>query len=799
MDRQVTKTVLAAAMVVLVTATSNLAMAADDPENVVEVKTVEELKAALAVAAKDSTIKLADNTYEIDETLYVTNGMTLVGADRSTCVLKCVTKNLRPLVYLAQGAIANLTVTGVSCTDTWKNGGGVLVASPGGEIEGCAVINNELKGANCSGAGIHSSAKVIVSNSVISNNVCGTTTSGSGGGLTCSSKAAADSLLCNCLIADNFAANAGGGILFSLIDGVKVVNCTFAGNSTMSEAGAFHINNANYECFVNCVFARNSLSSGGPCWSGYNTKDQYRAYSTHNCFDGDYATFGDSPTQGTVLFADAANGDYHLVLQDCARGAGIKTDDTPTTDLDGVPLADPPDAGCFQYVMPTVFSCSGAFGPQKAFPDVAITFEGMAENAPDGAELSYAWALVDSTFRTNVIEGETIATPIGTPGVYSVSLSVTATMPGERPQTVFCALPERLEIYARTNYVTCAKTDSASFPYDRPDIAATNWFDLVGGLLDGSTVVFDEGVHQLTGVVSVDGRWTVVGQGIDRTVLQAAYHQCCVSVNAAGAKVSGMTFRGGWVGNWQKGGSVYIGSRGGTVENCRMVGGECPKGQINAFDAGVHVAGDGSVVNCIIDHNTNGVNASSSAAVTLAGAGTLRNCLIWKNVQGSTESNVGVIHASAKATVENCTVVGNFSESTASNFVALLLNGTATVRNNIFAQNASVDTLADSSLAGVPNWRMAGAGYDVNVTNNIFSGSKNLGAGCLDATKLIFRSPEEGNFRQRVTSSGVDSGVLQPWMSGSVDLVGASRVYGKRPDLGCYECQTGYGLMLLVK
>lgn len=797
MDRQVTKTVLAAAMVVLVTTTSNLAMAADDPEDVVEVKTVEELKAALAAAAKDSTIRLADNTYEIDQTIYVTNGVSLVGSDRSKCVLKCVVQNVRPLVCLAQGTIVNLTVTGVDCTETWKDCGGVQVDSPGGEIDGCAVINNGLKGANCTGAGIYASAAVIISNTVISNNVSGKTSSGYGGGLVFAGKAA-DSLLCNCLIADNFAGIAGGGIEFKT-GGIKVVNCTFAGNSVTSGAGAFHIDSGNYECFVNCLFAKNSPASGGACWSGYTTTDQYRSYSTHNCFDGDYATFGDSPTQGTVLFADAANGDYHLGLQDCARGAGIKTDDTPTTDLDGVPLADPPDAGCFQYVMPTVFSCSGAFGPQKAFPDVAITFEGMAENAPVGAELNYAWSLVDSTFRTNVIEGETITTPIGTPGVYSVSLSVTATMPGERKQTVFCELPERLEIYARTNYVTCAKTDAAAFPYDRPDIAATNWFDLVGGLIDGSTVVFDEGVHQLTGVVSVDGRWTVVGQGIDRTVLQAAYHQCCVSVNAAGAKVSGMTFRGGWVGNWQKGGSVYIGSRGGTVENCRMVGGECPKGQINAFDAGVHVAGDGSVVNCIIDHNTNGVNASSSAAVTLAGAGTLRNCLIWGNVQGSTKSNVGVIHAGAKATVENCTVVGNFSESTASNFVALLLNGTATVRNNIFAQNASVDSLADSSLAGVPNWRMAGAGYDVNVTNNIFSGSKNLGAGCLDATKLIFRSPEEGNFHQRVKSSGVDSGILQPWMSGSVDLVGASRVYGKRPDLGCYECQTGYGLMLMVK
>lgn len=792
------KTVLAAVMVVLATATSNLVMAADDSENaVIEVKTVEELKAALATA-KNLTIKLADNTYEIDQTLYVTDGVTLVGSDRSKCVLKCVVKNLRPFVYLAQGAIVNLTVTGVNCTDTWKNGGGVEVAAPGGEIEGCAIINNGLKGANCTGAGIYASAQVIISNSVISNNVSGKTSSGYGGGLVFAGKAAADSLLCNCLIADNFAGIAGGGIEFKT-GGIKVINCTFAGNTVTSGAGAFHIDSGNYECFVNCVFARNSRATGGACWSGYTATDQYRSYSTHNCFDGDYATFGDSPTQGAVLFADAANGDYHLGLQDCARSAGIKTDETPAVDLDGVPLADPPDAGCFQFVMPTTFSCSGAFSPRKTFPDVAVTFEGSVEQAPEGAELSYAWTLVDSAFRTNVIEGKTVSSPVGTPGVYSVSLSVTATKAGEQPQTAFCALPERLEISARTNYVTCAKTDTAAFPYDRPDIAATNWFDLVGGLLDGSTVVFDEGVHQLTDVIAITGRWTVVGQGIDRTVLQAAYHQCCASVNASGSRMSGMTFRGGWVGNWQKGGSVYIGSSGGTVENCRMVGGICPKGQANAFDAGVHVAGGGSVINCIIDHNTNGVNASSSAAVTLAGAGTLRNCLIWENVQGSTKSSVGVIQAGANATVENCTVVGNFSESTASNFVALLLNGKAAVRNNIFAQNASVNTLADSTLAGVPNWRMAGAGYDVNVTNNIFSGSNALGTGCLDAAKLMFCGPEKGDFHQRVMSSGVNSGILLDWMPKAVDLVGAPRVYGKRPDLGCYECQTGFGFMFLLK
>lgn len=46
----------------------------------------------------------------------------------------------------------------------------------------------------------------------------------------------------------------------------------------------------------------------------------------------------------------------------------------------------------------------------------------------------------------------------------------------------------------------------------------------------------------------------------------------------------------------------------------------------------------------------------------------------------------------------------------------------------------------------------------------------------------------------------VGAGLYEPWMDGATDADGNPRVKGKRPDIGCYECQyLSGGMMLLLR
>ena len=79
------------------------------------------------------------------------------------------------------------------------------------------------------------------------------------------------------------------------------------------------------------------------------------------------------------------------------------------------------------------------------------------------------------------------------------------------------------------------------------------------------------------------------------------------------------------------------------------------------------------------------------------------------------------------------------------------------------------------------------------------AGSIDLGSNCVDGEKVGFKGADAGDFRIDAFSSCRNKGLFLDWMDGATDLDGNPRIFGKAPDIGCYECQVGPGLMLLMR
>ena len=75
------------------------------------------------------------------------------------------------------------------------------------------------------------------------------------------------------------------------------------------------------------------------------------------------------------------------------------------------------------------------------------------------------------------------------------------------------------------------------------------------------------------------------------------------------------------------------------------------------------------------------------------------------------------------------------------------------------------------------------------------------GAGCkteADSAK-VFKKPASGDYHLRSGSPAVNAGSNQDWMSDALDLDGASRIFGRQVDMGCYEFPNGLGTVIFMQ
>ena len=162
---------------------------------------------------------------------------------------------------------------------------------------------------------------------------------GEGGGVLCGT-------VIDCIITNNLAGHAASGVSRAVAR-----NCLIAGNRMTD-----HKSDESAVCggrFWNCTFADNRLTNGTKCRTFYDVID------LNNCLVDCVVTsdlvwnWNNTVTSGAV-FADAANGDYHLKPDSAGVAAGDLAYVMDETDLDGVARTTTKDGkttvncGCYE-------------------------------------------------------------------------------------------------------------------------------------------------------------------------------------------------------------------------------------------------------------------------------------------------------------------------------------------------------------------------------------------------------------------------------------------------------------------
>ena len=240
------------------------------------------------------------------------------------------------------------------------------------------------------------------------------------------------------------------------------------------------------------------------------------------------------------------------------------------------------------------------------------------------------------------------------------------------------------------------------------------------------------------------------------------------------------------------GGNFYIGSEGGMVSNCVVEAGVTSG---NAQAAGACLDG-GFVTHSIFrknrsDSGTAHWDGKWKGVLYMKGSSRVENCLFANN---SHTVPVVLIGLAGTSSIRNCTIVdtGLASTNQYCDVFAVL---------NIESQNATMQNVV---VAGVTNTIDGETcriiGYIARFQNGAFDGDvTSLPAGTITGTAAeFFEDYANGDYTPKTGGPLVDVVADYDGMA-SVDLAGNPRKFGKRVDIGCYECQKKPGFYIHVR
>ncbi|MBR1921301.1 MAG: hypothetical protein IJ829_04780 [Kiritimatiellae bacterium] len=543
---------------------------------------------------------------------------------------------------------------------------------------------------------------------------------------------------------------------------------------------------------------------------------------------GNNGTATDCVALDASPFRDAANLDFTLKPGSAPIDKGQNQSwMTGTADLAGNDRIynDTVDIGCYEY-SPGAFEAAVAASPATALgAGTPVTLTATADGAYTGA-LTFSWTVTDHDGGATVHSASgtdcasfTRAFPIGE---YDVSLIVS----DEGSQSLTVAEPLLFKVVPASVWV--ANGSTPAFPYDTKATAFGNLDDALAFAVDGMEIVFADGVYTNAAQSDVTVAVTIRGEnGAASTTLvstnftNGAYLMRLYDARAA---VRDMTLQGpGFqtrldgiaIGSHQNqwravnlasGGlladcvitnfagdyAVYCGNNAACVSNCLFTG------NTQAGWYGLVGGAEGSLyTHCRFLRNTlSGGNGVGVATGLLA---TMRNCLIAENTATTAAGSAWVVDVAVnngmdRGILESCTIVSNVNTlASCANPAVRLFSGY--VRNNLVAFNALADgTLKDfgfGSLAG----KEANATYNVTTT----AGTVEACTGSAVVADPLLKNVAAGNYTLKFTSPCKNAALAVEWMEGAVDLAGNPRIIGKVPDIGCFECATGTGLLLVVR
>lgn len=239
--------------------------------------------------------------------------------------------------------------------------------------------------------------------------------------------------------------------------------------------------------------------------------------------------------------------------------------------------------------------------------------------------------------------------------------------------------------------------------------------------------------------------------------------------------------------NYSAGSCVCL--RGGKASSCRFYR--------NNWNEGDHAAA--VFYGAVVDR----CEIVSNRAVT-AGGDTLKNCLIAFN-RVETRTDTPIIKGSGSTadkitTCENCTIVSNYAHGASWNWNNSTITIYSVVKNCILADN---DTVFEFGCDGTDATKATQVytTYYSGAINNSEKGTvfKDEGSKKISYADCKFQTVGGRPFMPKRKSCLVDAGADFGQTSANLDLAGASRVFGKAIDIGCYENhEPAPGLMLVI-
>ena len=675
--------------------------------------TIADIQSAIDNAQPGEVITLADGMYAFNQTLYVTNGVTLTGSGRDACILAgddSTPLSTALVVDHADACVKMLTISNITTT-TWYNYTGV-----GAQIKSGLLTQARVTASKAPAGGRTAGVTLEGSNAVMTqcmidhnegtggNNLGGVRIMGGGG------------TMANCLVWANAGVNAGG---VSLKPGpwapVKVVNCTIVGNTATTRGGGladepdYTWSGTNFygPVVVNTIIAGNTAPNNADIYFNFSEEKDWAA-TFFNCLCPT-VTYGTNAQTGEPLFVSAGTGDFHLQSGSPARngGDGTKAGDVLGYDLVGTKdfygldrvLEDIVEIGCAEFD-PSLVACSIVKSGDSVYLGETVTLTASVSGFDGASDIVYTWTVMQDGVAVPVVgTGAVVEFEPTSAGTYEVNLSVESYQLHRYVE----ATPTTVVVMEKTIYVTSAANPYCAYPYSDLRTAATNLNEALLAAVEGMSVVLDEGTHKVFETVSIPNGVTVRGAGRDKTTIYATQpFYPVVHINGQGALLKDVTVAHGRMSESWKGEpvGVLIGDNGGTMADCRVT--DCSNNGCWRVHGAVKMTGsDALVTRCLIDGNTmmetgNTVGQNTSGGIH-ATAGRIENCVITNNVGLSfTGANASGLYLDGPVVVLNCTVLDNrLGKATDQNGVdygggVQAANASAVVRNCIIDGNLNV-------------------------------------------------------------------------------------------------------------